>query len=103
MAKIKFDGVITAVHEDESENISWVRTFLKRGKVFTDRVNLDRDELIQLLQEGKRFYTGSRIEYQAATFNLDKKVELIQVNGSNYVYAGQPDDSRDNLEGVPFI
>ena len=103
MAKNKFDGVITAVHEDESENISWVRTFLKRGKVFTDRVNLDRDELIQLLQEGKRFYTGSRIEYQAATFNLDKKVELIQANGSNYVYAGQPDDSRDNLEGVPFI
>jgi hypothetical protein len=103
MAKIKFDGVITAMHEDENENIRWVRAFLRRGKVFTDRVNIDRDKLIKMLQEGKRFYTGSRIEYQAATFNLDKKVELTQANGNKYVFAGQPDDSRDSLEGVPFI
>ena len=103
MAKTKFDGVITAMHEYDTENISWVRAFLKRGKVFSDRVKLDRDKLIHLLQEGKQFYTGSRIEYQAATFNLDNKVQLLQANGSIFIYAGQPDDSRDNLEGVPFL
>jgi len=103
MAKPKFDGVIEAAHYAPDGKIAWVRAYLRRGAVFSDRVQLDRAALIEQLKAGKRFYVGKRQEFLAGTFEVQKPLQVVQKNGHEIVVAGSTQAERDYLEGAPVL
>ena len=53
MARKKIDGVIEAVRYTPGGMISVVRTYERRGAVWSDHIILDRTELIARLTTGK--------------------------------------------------
>ncbi len=100
MGKQKFDGVIDAVHYRPGGQIKWVRAYLRRGATWSDRVLLDRDQLVELLKLGKNMQIGSRVEFMGGTFNVTQAVKLQD----DRVIAGQPGDQHgDFLEGAGRI
>ncbi len=52
MARVDYDGVIQAVHYDNQGQVEWVRAFLRRGPVWSDYVQLDRDDLVDKINSG---------------------------------------------------
>lgn len=103
MAKNKFDGVIVAAHFDKKRQVEWVRAYLKKGPVFTDRVHLGREDLIAQIKAGKKFMTGRRIEFEAATFETNRLVRVEQSNGSEILVTGENEVVSDKLKGVPEV
>lgn len=100
MAK-NFDGVIEAVRYKNGQ-ISIVRAFERRGTTFSDYLVLDRKSLLERLQGGKVFVTGSREELLASTFNVSKPVFLVKSNDREFI-ATREDIDHDELENVPFF
>lgn len=100
MAK-NFDGVIEAVRYKNGQ-ISIVRAFERRGTTFSDHLVLDRKSLLERLQDGKVFVTGSREELLASTFNVSKPVMLVKSNDREFI-ATREDIDHDELENVPFF
>lgn len=100
MAK-KLDGVIEAVRYKNGQ-IMLVRAYERRGFTFSDWVLLDRKALMERLQKGKKFVTGSREDLMASTFKTQKPVILVKENGHEYI-ATREDSKRDELENVPFF
>ena len=70
MAK-KFDGVIEAVHYKNGQIVT-VRAYERRGAAFSDRVLIDRKELLERIKGGKQFVIGKRKEFMAGTFETGK-------------------------------
>lgn len=103
MAKKKIDGVIEAVHYTPNDQIVWVRAYLRRGAAFSDRVLLDRKSLLDMLEQGKIFYTGRRKEYWAGTFELGKVVRRATSNGTAFLTTHLSDVGRDELEDTPIL
>jgi hypothetical protein len=97
----KYDGVIEAVRY-KGGKIDMVRAYERRGATFSDRVLLDRSELLDRLQHGKRFVTGQRKELLASTFDVGKPVNLVGQDG-NAVVTTLAEDHEDRLEGVPIF
>ena len=81
MAK-KFDAVIEAVRYKNGQ-IVVVRAFERRGSAFSDRVLIDRKELLERLKDGKKFIVGRRKELMAGTFEEGKPVQVITRDGKN--------------------
>ena len=100
MAK-KIDGVIEAVRYKNGQ-IVMVRAYERRGATFSDRVLIDRKVLIEKLQKGGQFVTGSREELQASTFKLGRDVLLVKQDGREWV-ATRAEASRDELEETPVF
>ncbi|MCL4270525.1 MAG: hypothetical protein KJZ72_13315 [Anaerolineales bacterium] len=100
MAK-NFDGVIEAVRYKNGQ-ISIVRAFERRGTIFSDHLVLDRKSLLERLQDGKVFVTGSREELLASTFNVSKPVMLVKSNDREFIATREGID-HDELENVPFF
>lgn len=103
MAKLKYDGVVTAVHYNPDRQVDWVRIFLRRGPMFSDRIMLDRQSLIDEIQSGKKFKVGTRVEYDAGTFEVSDPVNVLEVNGDTVLVVGETRAEHDSLEGVPVI
>lgn len=101
--KKPYDGVVVAVRYNAQGEIDWVRAFERHGFVFTDRINLDRQTLVDRLKAGKRFKTGTRKTYQGSDFEVREDVRLVEKNGSNVIVSGQASAERDLLEGLPII
>jgi hypothetical protein len=55
MASKKFDGVIEAVHFKDGQ-IAYVRAFERRGFAFTDRIILNRNQLLERLKSANDYY-----------------------------------------------
>jgi uncharacterized protein YjhX (UPF0386 family) len=100
MAK-KIDGVIEAARFKNGQ-ISFVRAYERRGFTFSDWVLLDRKSLIERLQKGKQFVTGTREDLLASTFKTQKPVKLVTANGHEYI-ATNDHVKSDELENVPFF
>lgn len=100
MAKM-FDGVIEAVRFKNGQ-ISMVRAYERRGKTFSDWVLLDRKTLLERMQNGKEFVTGSRENLLASTFKVEKPVMLVKGNDRDHI-ATRENADRDELERVPFF
>lgn len=100
MAK-NFDGVIEAVRYKNGQ-ISIVRAFERRGTIFSDHLVLDRKSLLERLQDGKVFVTGSREELLASTFNVSKPVMLVKSNDREFIATREGID-HDEIENVPFF
>jgi hypothetical protein len=103
MAKQKFDGVVEAVHYEPDGQIKWVRGFEKIGFVFSDRVLIEREALIEKLKSGKKFVVGKRIPYMGNNFEISTPVRLISTNGQEVLVTEDQKAERDYLEGVPVF
>ena len=101
MAK-KFDGVIEAVHYKNGQ-IMAVRAFERRGATFSDRVLIDRKELLERLNNGQKYVIGKRKEFLAGTFEVQEKpVQVLKRNGKEII-ATRPDADHDELEQTPVF
>jgi hypothetical protein len=100
MAK-KFDGVVEAVRYKDGQ-IVVVRAFERRGAAFSDRVLMDRQELIERLKKGKKFVTGKRKELLAGTFEQGKPLQVVNHDGKEFV-STRGDADHDELEQVPVF
>ena len=97
----KIDGVIEAVRYKNGQ-IVLVRAYERRFASFSDRVILDRKTLLERLQQGKRYVTGTREEYQASNFKLGKPVNLVKQNEREFL-STRDSASQDELEETPFF
>jgi len=100
MAK-KFDGVVEAVRYKDGQ-IVVVRAFERRGATFSDRILMDRKELLERLKDGKRFVTGKRTEFMAGTFVQGKPLQVVSRDGREFISTRSEAD-RDELEQAPFF
>jgi len=108
--KKKIDGVVVGSHYDEDGLVEWVRIFIRRGAVFSDRVNLSRPELISAIKSGKYYVVGNRVEFLAGSFQTSQALSITQHDGFEYVVTsqlnGETDEKppkRDELSGVPVL
>jgi hypothetical protein len=99
MALIKIDGVIEAVRYTPGGRISVVRTYQRRGAVWSDHLILGRPELVEQLKSGKRFVTGARKELLGSVFKTGSTIRYID---EHIVTEGQA-ALRDLLAGVPVF
>ena len=97
----KIDGVIEAVRYKNGQ-IVVVRAYERRGATFSDCVLLERKTLLERLQKGQRYLTGSREELRASTFKTGKPV-LIVKQDDRELLSTRGNASRDELEEVPVF
>lgn len=97
----KVDGIIEAVRYKNGQ-ITIVRAFERRGAAFSDRTLLDRKTLLERLKDGWSFATGSRKDFLAGTFAVDKSVRLVEKGGQEFI-ATRENPDQDELENVPFF
>ena len=100
MAK-KIDGVIEAVRYKNGQIVA-VRGYERRGFTFSDRVVLDRKTLLERLQNGQQFISGSRQELMASTFSLSKPILLVKKDDREYI-STKENVTKDELENVPLF
>jgi len=103
VAKQKFDGVVEAVHYKPDGQVDWVRTYLRRGPVFSDYILLDRQTLVEHLKSGKQYVAGRRIPQLASTFEVTKPLHVIRKDGLEILVTGDLQSNSDRLEGVPEL
>ena len=100
----KYDGVVEAAHYTKTGKIDWVRAYERRGPTWSDRVLLDRDALLERLQNGKRFYAGQRLENLASEFELGQKLQLVDTNKGQIIITEKTRQKLiDHLEGVSVV
>lgn len=95
----KIDGVIEAVRYKNGQ-IAVVRAYQRRGATYSDRVLVDRKTLLERLQKGQTYVTGSREELNASTFKLGKPVMIVKQDDRE-ILATSEKAIRDELEKVP--
>jgi len=100
MAK-KFDGIIEAARYKNGQ-IVVVRGYERRGASFSDRVLIERKELLERIKSGKKFLTGVRKELWASTFEEGKPVQVISRDGKEFISTRNEAD-HDELEQVPVF
>jgi uncharacterized protein YjhX (UPF0386 family) len=100
MAK-KYDGVIEAVRYKNGQ-IVVVRAFERRGAAFSDRVMMDRKELLERLKDGRKFIVGKRKELLAGSFEEGKPVQVVSRDGKDFISTNAQSD-RDELEQAPVF
>lgn len=100
MAK-KFDGIIEAVHVKNGQIVT-VRAYERRGAAFSDRVLIERKDLLERIKGGKKFVIGSRKEHLASTFEVGKPVLVVTRDGRDFLSTRAGTD-RDELENVPVF
>lgn len=100
MAK-KFDGVIEAARYKNGQ-IVMVRAYERRGSAFSDRVLIDRKDLLERLKSGKQFVIGVRKEFWAGTFDETKTVRVVTRDGKEFI-ATRTEAEHDELEAAPVF
>lgn len=100
MAK-KYDGIIEAVHYKNGQIVT-VRAYERRGASFSDRVLIERKDLVERIKSGKLFLTGKRRELWAGTFEEGKPVKVVSRDGKDFISTRDGVD-RDELEQVPVF
>ena len=100
MAK-KIDGVIEAVRYKNGQIVT-VRAYERRGAAFSDRMLLERKELLERVKSGKKFVTGIRKEFFAGTFEEGKLVEVIAHDGKELLATNNGSD-HDDLSPAPVF
>lgn len=97
----KIDGVIEAVRYKNGQ-ILMVRAYERRGASFSDRVLIERKDLLERLKKGKKFVTGTRKELLASTFESGKPLRVVSCNGKEFI-ATRDGVERDELEQAPLF
>jgi len=100
MAK-KHDGIIEAVRYKNGQ-IVMVRAYERRGSSYSDRVLIDRKDLVERIKKGKLFVIGSRRELLASTFEPGKAVRVVSRDGKEFITTRDASD-RDELDEAPVF
>ena len=100
MAK-KVDGVIEAVRYKNGQ-IVIVRAYERRGASFSDRVLIDRKDLLERIKSGKKFVVGVRKKFLASTFEEAKTVQVVARDGKELI-ATRAEAEHDELEAAPVF
>jgi hypothetical protein len=103
MAKINYDGVLETAHFKPDGQLDWVRVYMRLGSVFSDRVILSKQALVEQLKSGKRYMVGQRILNMGGKFTVTQPVRLIQRDGKVAIVVGDARAAQDELAGVPII
>ncbi|MFC1996906.1 hypothetical protein ACFLXI_04780 [Chloroflexota bacterium] len=101
--KKPYDGVVVAARYTQQGELDWVRAFVRQGFVFSDRLLLDRETLVEHLQEGKRFKTGERMIYHGNDFKIIEDIHLIESDSGNLIIAGTGSSNQDSLGNIPIL
>jgi len=97
----KIDGVIEAVRYKNGQ-ITMARIYEKRGATFSDRIMVERKVLLERVQKGLQYVTGTREELLASTFTTGKSVLLVKNNDREFL-STRNTATNDELEGVPVF
>jgi len=100
MAK-KYDGIIEAVHYKNGQIVT-VRAYERRGATFSDRVLIERKDLLERIKSGKKFLTGTRKELWGSTFEEGQPVQVVSRDGKDFI-ATRTGVEHDELEQVPVF
>ena len=103
MAKINYDGVLETAHFKPDGQLDWVRVYVRRGPIFSDRILMSRQEFIKELKAGKRYWVGERIHKMGGKFNVTQRVNLIQKEGNPVIFLSDAHATKDELTGVPIV
>jgi hypothetical protein len=103
MAKKSYDGVLEAAHFKPDGQLDWVRVYVRRGPIFSDRILMNRQDLIKELKAGKRYWVGERIHNMGGKFNVIQPVNLLQKDNDPIIVLSDSRASKDELTGVPII
>ena len=101
MARGKFDGLIEAVRYYPDATIDLLRVYERRGPTFSDRVIYSRQQLVDAMEKGKKFVTGSRKPLLGSTFDVHERVYLAKAGASSAVVATSKTAGADSLPGTP--
>ena len=99
MARIKIDGVIEAVRYTPGGMISVVRSYERRGAVWSDHIILARTKLVACLTSGKQFITGQRKKFLGSVFENGSAVHYVD----EHIVTGRQPAARDLLAGVALF
>jgi hypothetical protein len=99
MARFTIDGVIEAVRYTPGGLIGLVRMYQRHGAVWSDIILLNRMELVEQLDKGMHFVTGTRKVSLGSVFNTGPSVRWID---ERVVTEGQS-TQRDLLVGVAIF
>lgn len=99
MARNKIDGVIEAVRYLPDGRIDTVRLYESRGAIWSDHILLERTELVERLNKGKKFVTGQRTAGLGSSFDTGPAVR----HENNIISTGSQGGTRDLLTGVPIF
>jgi hypothetical protein len=100
MAK-QIDGVVEAVRYKNGQIVT-VRAYERRGATYSDRLVLDRKTLMERLQKGMQFVSGSRQDLMASTFTLAKPIMLVKADDREFISTSS-NANKDELENVPLF
>lgn len=100
MAK-QIDGVVEAVRYKNGQIVT-VRVYERRGATYSDHLVLDRKTLMERLQKGMQFVSGSRQDLMASTFTLAKPIMLVKVDDREFITTNS-NANKDELENVPLF
>lgn len=103
MAKKKIDGVVEAVRYRVNGDVDWFRIYERRGSTFSDRLLVQRLELVNRLKAGKNYMVGKRLPYLASTFEMNSPIRLIEKDGKEILVTGDAHTQQDYLADIPVI
>jgi hypothetical protein len=103
MAKPVADGVVEAIRFGDDHNISLARVYVRHGGVFTDCKLYTREQLIEAIQSGKKFFSGSRKPYFASSFFLNQPLTLHEQNGNPFIGVNTSNSPHDDPEVAPLF
>jgi hypothetical protein len=101
MAQIKFDYLVEAVHYSPAGVLEKIRLYERRGPSFSDRIIINRDELIHYLVAGKKVAAGNRISFLASTFNQTGEIQISGSKEAPVLVIGGEIASKDSLSAIP--
>jgi hypothetical protein len=105
IAKKKIDVILTAVKLSADGQMVFARGYLRRGPVWSDIVILQREQLIERLQEGEKIYTGYEAEAETGVigdFELHEKLAVKSVDGRDKIVLGEDEKTAEDL-GLPLL
>lgn len=97
----RVDVVVVAAHYGPDRQLEWVQAYERRGRVWGDKVLLDRRALVERLQRKQRVVTGAPRAIPG-DFELGAAVELKRNGAAGKIVAGGKAASSDDL-GVPVL
>jgi hypothetical protein len=100
----KYDGVIECARYTPEGRLSEVRIYERRGPTYSDRLLINRAELLQRLRLGKKYAVGARTDLMASTFQVTSEVRLLGPRGQEMIVSGTATaDNCDDLQGAPLF
>lgn len=99
----KYDVVVEAVRYQPDGQIRYLRVYERRGPTFTDRVLLDRQQVLNRMKAGKVFVIGERIPRLASTFEITLPLRLAAKDGNDVITTRDGEPEHDDLQGTPVF